>query len=185
MNSNRNSLTEDVAKAALLEGHSLRTFCCYHNITPEAAQVLTEDSSDVYLDGVTSLSPEVASILSTHRGMVLSLEGLSSINSDVAMALCQHRGLLLLNGLESLGREVAEAFATHRGMLIVNGVWCHDAPKALRQISSDPNTESPEIVSSDNAHLSELHQRRRRFIYDENDVEAMIPKEELSDIKQE
>lgn len=124
VNSNQNSLTENVARAAVAEGHSASTFRSYYNITPKAAKILAEDSSDVYLDGITSLSPEVASILSTHVGMVLSLDGLNTIDLDVAVALSKHRGLLLLNGLESLDREVAEALATHQGMLIVNGEWC-------------------------------------------------------------
>lgn len=183
--SNQNFLTENVARAAVAEGHSASTFRSYYNITPEAARILAEDSSDLYLDGIASLSPEVASILSTHVGMVLSLDGLSSINSDVALALSKHRGLLLLNGLESLDRDVAEALATHRGMLIMNEGRCLGTPEASRKNSSDPIMESPANVSSDNAQLLELHQRRRRFIYDENDVAAMFPGEDPSDIKHE
>lgn len=68
---------------------------------------------------------------------------------------------------------------------MVNGVWCHDASEALRQISSDPNTESPERVSSENAQLSELHERRSSFIYDENDVTVLFPGKDPIDIKHE
>lgn len=122
LQTHQNTITEDIALVAVSEGHSSNTFCGYDSISVEAAQILVEDSSDLYLDGIRTLSPEVAAVLSQHAGMVLSLSGLASINCELAVALSKHRGLLMLDGLKSLRPDVSEQLALHAGGLSVNGL---------------------------------------------------------------
>lgn len=59
--------------------------------------------SPLRLDGLTTLSPEVASELAMHRGRVLGLDGLTTLSPEIAAQLAKHKGeILSLNGLKTL-----------------------------------------------------------------------------------
>ncbi len=115
--SNRNTITANVVNTAVSDGHSINTFIAYDNVSLETARILAGDISDMYLDGITSMSPEIVSTLAGHVGMLLSLDGLGSISSDVSDALSSHGGLRLLNGLESLDPDIAMKLAARVGGL--------------------------------------------------------------------
>jgi len=73
------------------------------------------------LDGLKTLSPEVATELARHRGW-LSLNGLTNISDEAATALARHRGALHLDGLTQISDASAAALAAHRGELSLNGL---------------------------------------------------------------
>lgn len=91
--------------------------------------------------GLTELTPEVAAILATNRGVaedqtrpgvtfrradraasVLRLDGLRSLSPATAEALVAHQGVLVLNGLTSLEPPAATALAKRSGTLVLNGL---------------------------------------------------------------
>ena len=74
---------------------------------------------DVHLSfaGLTELSPALAAALATNNKNVLWLNGLKTLSPDVARELAGHQGDLGLMGLESLDRGTATLLAGHRGAL--------------------------------------------------------------------
>lgn len=90
-------------------------------LTVEQARELAARDGDLWLDGLTSLSPEIAAALSRHK-KALGLNGLSTLSPEVAGALAGHEGILGLNGLTSLGDAAAKELARHRGKLGLEGL---------------------------------------------------------------
>lgn len=86
------------------------------------AEVLALYRGQLYLDGLTELSEEVARVLALHEWGCLRLNGLKCLTPDVADALARHRRHLLLNGLESITDEVAESLGKRRCALSLDGV---------------------------------------------------------------
>ena len=75
-----------------------------------AAQALGKmDRSWIVLDGLTSLTPELAKPLA--RGGALSLKGVKNLEKDTAKELSRHRCSLLLNGVEKASDAAIEALA--------------------------------------------------------------------------
>lgn len=85
-------------------------------LTPEIAQALARPKTGpaLYLNGLTALSDEAAKALSDHDGN-LFLDGLTAISDNAAQSLAQRGGLLSLNGLKTLSDDAAYAFAKHIG----------------------------------------------------------------------
>lgn len=82
-------------------------------ITLEQATALGKQRSglqdcDLSLNGLTSVSVDVAKQLSRARG-ILSLDGLTSLSVDVAEVLARRSGGLSLNGIRMLSEAVARA----------------------------------------------------------------------------
>jgi hypothetical protein len=75
-------------------------------------------SDDLWLTGLTSVTPEVAAALAKHQGSRLMLDGITSVTPEVAAALAKHQGDLSL-GLTELSDESATALARHRGGLTI------------------------------------------------------------------
>jgi mono/diheme cytochrome c family protein len=91
-------------------------------LTVEQAQRLAQNKSGrLLLDGLKSLSPEVATELAKQEGW-LSLNGLTSISDEAAAALAQHKRALHLDGLTKVSDATATALAGHRGELSLNGL---------------------------------------------------------------
>ena len=85
-------------------------------LSAEVAEVLAESRSELHLDGLTTLSVEAAAALARHAGPVLSLDGLTTLSAEAAAALAEHRGeQLYLNGLTGLADETVVTLAGHRG----------------------------------------------------------------------
>ncbi len=98
----------------------------------EATRLAQQKSGRLLLDGLKSLSPEVAEELAQHEGW-LSLNGLTGISDEVAAALGQHKRALHLDGLTKISAATAEALASHRSELSLNGLTAisDEAAKAL------------------------------------------------------
>ena len=150
-------------------------------LTPEAAEALAAHDGKVLLHsleqltsvplaeklagqwgelrlGLTDLSPEIAAILATNKGVaedrtrpgvvhrrrdqaasVLRLDGLSRLSPAAAEALAAHRGVLVLNGLLTIDEAVAVALAKRTGTLVLNGLpsISTDAARALAAFSGE------------------------------------------------
>ena len=76
----------------------------------------SEAEGTLWLDGLETISVEVASVLSRFPG-TLDLRGLTSLPEDCAMALGRHLGDLRIGGLASLSAAAAKAIARNRGEL--------------------------------------------------------------------
>jgi hypothetical protein len=94
----------------------------FQQLTVEEAKTLAQDKSGrLLLDGLKTLSPEVATELARHEGW-LSLDGLIAISNEAAAAFGQHKGALHLDGLTKVSEKAAGALAAHRGELSLNGL---------------------------------------------------------------
>ena len=105
------------------------------SLSADVAKELASFCGSLWLDGLTSLSPETARCLAAHKGGSISLDGLRSLSDEAGRALASHRGdSLSLNGLQVLTPAVARAFAQYKGnQLGLNGVrtLCDEAATAL------------------------------------------------------
>ena len=93
-------------------------------LSPEVAAVLVEPAGQLSLDGLTELSPETAVVLAKHKPVGgfghadLRLNGLKTISSAVAEALAAHQGMILLHSLEKLdSMPLAKKLAAQWGEL--------------------------------------------------------------------
>jgi len=92
------------------------------SLTPEvAAHLAKHEGGNLYLNGLTSLTPEVAKHLANHQGD-LFLDGLTSLTPETAEHLAKRQGNLFLSGLTSLTPETSEHLAKHKGGLSLNGL---------------------------------------------------------------
>lgn len=82
---------------------------------PTATALANHRGETLALDGLTSLTDEMAATLARHQGEGLSLDGISRIEPSIAAVLAEYRGRLALNGLSSLTPAVATQLADHRG----------------------------------------------------------------------
>ncbi len=76
----------------------------------------SEAEGTLWMDGLETISVEVASVLSRFPG-TLVLRGLTSLPEDCAVALGRHLGDLRIGGLASLSVVAAKAIARNRGEL--------------------------------------------------------------------
>jgi len=77
------------------------------------------------LNGPTALSDEAANAMALQKGN-LSLNGLPTISLDVAKALARHKGhyvALMRLGIHPISDEVAKVLMEHSGRQ-----WLHDLP---------------------------------------------------------
>ncbi len=142
-----NGLTE-ITSVPLVEklGHRLQSKNLVE-ISEEVALSLESIKGEGYLslDGLTTLTPNVANALARHKGR-LSLNGLTEITSvplaeklaeqsdfvdlsnlveisqEVASTLAKYEGDLFLDGLTTLSPNAANALARHKGWLSLNGL---------------------------------------------------------------
>lgn len=94
----------------------------FTEITPEAAQRLTELPVPLKLDGLHRLSEDAAKILAQSSQGTLSLSSLSEISDQSAGHLSAYRGVLALNGLKQLSRSLASRLGDFEGCLQLNGL---------------------------------------------------------------
>ncbi|MCB9925602.1 MAG: hypothetical protein H6822_25855 [Planctomycetaceae bacterium] len=111
------SLTESAAMNLLNQGDC--SFSHFKRIEEGAARLLMNAcrlhsgiDNNIYLNALTELNPEVATILATHDGG-LSFGSLTSITTATANALARHKGNLYLSGLRALSAEFAQALSLH------------------------------------------------------------------------
>ena len=109
-----------------------------------AARVIAETRGKLFLNGLTAITPEVAEVLGTHRGMAASRrlavhesgscdralkasrlalsEWIKVLDKDVALALLPYRGQLYLDSVQTITDEVAEIIAQRRNGVELYGV---------------------------------------------------------------
>lgn len=105
-------------------------------LTVAQAETLIDCRTNLLLDGLTSVSPEVAQVLGGHEKGMLFLRGLKTLSPEVAAALANHtQGAVFLDGLTTLLPETATPLALHKGDLILSGVT-ELSPEAARAIVS-------------------------------------------------
>jgi hypothetical protein len=95
-----------------------------HDLDVEQARQLVDahQTEDLNLDGLTSLTPEVATVLADNE-TVLSLNGLSTITEAVVHALSAHKGIgMWLNGLTTLSPQAAAALVHPRAFRCLDGI---------------------------------------------------------------
>jgi SpoVK/Ycf46/Vps4 family AAA+-type ATPase len=99
--------------------------------TTEAKRLVSESGSGLVLalNGLVSLSVEVAEALAGHQG-TFWLYGLNELSVEVAEALAECNGKLSLDGLRTLDAQSAEALSRHTGTLELNGVMDISSPVA-------------------------------------------------------
>ncbi|HBJ37387.1 MAG TPA: hypothetical protein DDZ51_22070 [Planctomycetaceae bacterium] len=92
----------------------------------ETAKVLGKSNDSLYLCGLTSLSVVAASEIAKVTGSELFLDGLPTISEDVATSLARFQGeresTLSLDGLTKISAVVAAELKNHRGWLSLQGL---------------------------------------------------------------
>lgn len=92
------------------------------SLSPEAADIISTHSGPIELNGLTTLSVALANSLAKHSAGNLTLNGIRDLDVECAAALSRHRGGLVLNGLASLTAGVAKALTRGAGSLTLNGL---------------------------------------------------------------
>ena len=112
-------------------------------LTLDKAKELAQ-SDWLELNGLTSISDEVAGALSQQRGYLV-LNGLTSLSDKAAEALGKHRGSLVLNGLTSLSDKAAKSLAQHRDDLSLAGMTelSEKAVQSFRSAESNASGTKP------------------------------------------
>ncbi|MCY2973034.1 MAG: hypothetical protein NTW52_00010 [Planctomycetota bacterium] len=114
-------LAPEVAKALIGEKeHLWLALNGLKEISPDLARELAAAKCALQLDGVETVTPEIAEILGTHQGS-LSL-GLTSISPDVAEKLAMHDAWLILRSLATIDVESAALLAKHKQWLSLDGL---------------------------------------------------------------
>lgn len=99
-----------------------------------AAQALGKmNRSWIVLDGLTSLTPELAKALA--RGGALSLKGVKKLDKDTAKELARHKLYLHLSGVEEASDEVIEALSETKASLFLDSLQ-HVSNDALEKLIS-------------------------------------------------
>ena len=146
------------------------------------AHKLAAPKRELHLDGLESLSPEVAAILVTNRGAfedrsrtgvvfrrrdraasVLRFTNLASLNLGTAKALSKHSGVLVLNGLETISPDVAAVLAKRDGgTLVLNGLLelSPETAKALATYSGEIALKALGELSVDCAKVLSTHRHK-------------------------
>jgi hypothetical protein len=110
--------------------------------------------SCLFIDGVTRLSPAVASILATHAAGGLALNNLTDLTEDVARELVKHP-MLSLDRLTRVSNEVASILATHAGAVLSLRGLKEASPKAIARLKATPSVElSRGLYTEDETRLS-------------------------------
>ena len=96
------------------------------SVTPEVARILSfregGEPVGLSLGGLTTITPEVAEALATGQGGGLALNGLTTISAEVAKGLSGIKRKLMLNGLKTLSREAAVELGKHKSKFTLTGL---------------------------------------------------------------
>ena len=89
-------------------------------ITVDQAKAMARQSI-VHLNGLTSLSRDVARALARQNGL-LSLNGLTTLSDEAAAELSKHCGSLFLDGVTDLSEAASVSLKQHRGRVSLRGL---------------------------------------------------------------
>jgi hypothetical protein len=124
------------------------------SLTPAEAQELVDDlrangTIEIHLGSLESLSPEVAAIIGSYRG-VLELDGLTALCADSARGLVRFLGPVSLKGLTTLDDETAKVLAQHGHIDVIPGVEALIRPHrtADQQAQKDANDQKASEFTS-------------------------------------
>ena len=110
--------------------------------------------SCLFIDGVTRLTPTVASILATHMAGGLALNDLTDLTEDAARELVKHP-MLSLDRLTRVSEEVASILATHAGAVLSLRGLKEVSPRAIARLRATPSIElSRRLYAEDETRLS-------------------------------
>jgi hypothetical protein len=103
--------------------------------------------SCLFIDTVSRLSPEVATILATHSGGGLCFSGIRELSPDVARALVRHP-ILCLDVLAGVSDEVAAILATHTGTTLSLRGLRDASSRAIALLKAAPSVELPRRLAT-------------------------------------
>ncbi len=106
-----------------------------------ASEIANVTGSELLLDGVTTLSEDVAASISRFKGQeesTLSLNGLSEISEGVAAELKNHCGWLSLEGLTEISDKVALQLGKHQGENLFLSSVDNLSDAAIRGLAQHP-----------------------------------------------
>lgn len=112
---------ENAAEACDYEPESIRSTTV---VDEEVIDDLVKYRGWLFLDGLSSLTPEVCVVLADFRGPVIVLDGIQSLSADAAKALAAFPGrAILLNGLSSPTADTARELMRFKGKtMVLNGI---------------------------------------------------------------
>ncbi len=94
------------------------TFAMVTSLEPEVATVLSKHPGNLSLPAITDLAPEVAkALVSNNENTWLGLYGLKAVSPELARELAAAKCGLRLDGVNTVTPEIAEILATHEGSL--------------------------------------------------------------------
>ena len=112
--------------------------------------------SCLFIDGITRITPAVASILATHTAGGLALNDLTDLPEGVARELVKHP-LLSLDRLERVSDRVAAVLATHAGVTLSLRGLKEASPRAIALLRATPSVELGRRHEPDDAGSRGLH----------------------------
>jgi len=149
------TLTAEVAQALVAGNGYTLTLSRLAPLQADVADALSESPGDLCLPTVESLSPGAAKYIAQHRGDLLALNGIRSMSLEVANCLAAHRGTLALYGLKSVSDEVLESLGKHHGPLTLGIAGGRTLRRAY---THETNSRAAEILAR--ARLRALEKQR-------------------------
>jgi len=117
----RGLLTKKIAEQFLTDEGSV-DLSVFTAIDEQAAEVLSGYDGDLPLESLADLSVTAATFLAGHENGDLWIDGVTELSAELAVALSQHHGRLTFDGLPKLSAEVDNALAARTGVLALNGI---------------------------------------------------------------
>ena len=151
------TLTAEVAQALVAGNGYTLTLSRLAHLQADVAEALSESPGDLCLPAVESLSPGAAKYIAQHRGDLLALNGIRSMSLEVANCLAAHRGTLALYGLKRASQDVLDALKSHDGPVVL-GI---EGGRTLRRAyTHETNSRAAEILAR--ARLRALEKQREQ-----------------------
>jgi hypothetical protein len=114
-------LTPEVA-AALAKHKIELQFGSLASVSAETIKAFAGHNAGLSFPKIVALSPDQARILAGYEGSRLSLNGLPTVSPEVAKALADYKGELHLNGAKELSADAAAALAGRKGAIHLGGL---------------------------------------------------------------
>jgi hypothetical protein len=156
----------ELYKTRVLKFDGMQDFC------PEASKYIFKKRgykwTCVYLNGIKSLNPNLASCFAGHEGN-LFLNGLRSISSESAELISFHSGHLSLDGIKEINNDVSKSLGGYKGYwLSLNGIkFLQDAcgENLIRYRAEREQRLRPNLHPPLHAQRRALHPRHEHIQY--------------------
>jgi hypothetical protein len=159
------SLTADIANQFIAGKLTVST---YGTLTEDAAEIIGSSShtGTLNLRGLRELDANVARKLSQTKARYLELDGLTSLTDELAEALSAYEGRLSLDGIQHLSDAQCEFLSRNRGGLLLNGVRSvSDAGAASFGRHSGPLLLGVRKLSDSQAQILAAHKAALRLAF--------------------